>query len=105
VATLSRSTRNPPDSTKAAMALGDLSTHLEPYLSIGELAGYWHVSREYIYKLIRAGSLPAIQLGVRLFRISTPDAREFEKRALVEVKRNQSSEHQLNDQQNYASLS
>ena len=63
------------------MAIRDLSTHREPYLSVTDLAEYWRVSRKYIYTLIESGSLPAIQLGVRLFRIPTAGAVEFEHRA------------------------
>jgi excisionase family DNA binding protein len=61
--------------------LRDLSTHPEPYVTIGELAAYWLVSRKQLYKQIDAGTLPAIRLGPRLFRIRTADARKFERSA------------------------
>ena len=59
----------------------DLSTHPEPYVSVGGLAEYWGVSRKQIYKQLDAGTLKAIRLGPRLYRIHTSDAREFEERA------------------------
>ncbi len=63
------------------MSIRDLSTHLNPYVSVGELASYWRVSRKQIYKQIEAGTLPAIRLGPRLFRIRTEVARTFEEDA------------------------
>lgn len=63
------------------MTIRDLSTHPVPYVSVGELASYWHISRKQIHKHIDAGSLEAIRLGPRLFRIRTSVAREFEERA------------------------
>jgi excisionase family DNA binding protein len=65
----------------ARQSLRNLKTHQEAYVTIGELAEYWLVSRKQIYKQIEAGTLPAIRLGPRLLRIRTIDAREFEKRA------------------------
>ena len=56
-------------------------THPEPYVTVGELAEYWLVSRKQIYKQIDAGTLRAIKLGPRLLRISTPEALHFERRA------------------------
>jgi excisionase family DNA binding protein len=61
--------------------LEDLETHPEAYVTIGELARYWLVSRKQIYKQIEAGTLPAIRLGPRLLRIGTADALAFERRA------------------------
>jgi excisionase family DNA binding protein len=63
------------------MPIRDLSTHPVPYVSVGDLACYWVVSRKQIYKQIDAGTLPAIRLGPRLFRIRTMDARTFEQQA------------------------
>jgi excisionase family DNA binding protein len=63
------------------MAIHDLSTHPTAYVSVGELASYWRISRKQIYKQIDAGTLPAIRLGPRLFRIRTCVAREFEETA------------------------
>src|SRR5580704_8743683 len=59
----------------------DLVTHPEPYVTVGELAEYWLVSRKQIYKQIDAGTLRAIKLGPRLLRISTSEAIHFEQRA------------------------
>jgi|SRR5207249_8405543 len=61
--------------------LQNLKSHREAYVTIGELAEYWLISRKQIYKQIEAGTLPAIRLGPRLFRIRTVDAVEFEQRA------------------------
>jgi excisionase family DNA binding protein len=55
--------------------------HLEPYVTVAELARYWLVSRKLIYKQIEAGTLRAIRLGPRLLRIRTPVAIEFERSA------------------------
>lgn len=65
--------------------LEDLKSHVEAYVTIGELARYWHVSRQQIYKQIDAGTLPAIRLGPRLLRIATSDALTFERRANMRV--------------------
>ena len=61
--------------------LQNLRSHREVYVTIGELAEYWLISRKQIYKQIDAGTLPAIRLGPRLLRIRTSDAIEFEQRA------------------------
>jgi excisionase family DNA binding protein len=58
-----------------------LATHPEKYVSVSQLAEYWHVSRKQIYKQIDAGTLEAIRLGERLYRIRTSTALDFEKRA------------------------
>jgi excisionase family DNA binding protein len=63
------------------MPIRDLSTHPVPYVSVGELASYWRISRKQIYKQIDAGTLEAIRLGPRLFRIRTSIARQFEESA------------------------
>ena len=63
------------------MPILDLATHPVPYVSVGELANYWRISRKQIYKQIDAGTLEAIRLGPRLFRIRTSVAREFEENA------------------------
>jgi excisionase family DNA binding protein len=59
----------------------NLSTHSEKYVSVSQLAEYWQVSRKQIYKQIDAGTLEAIRLGERLYRIRTTTALDFEKRA------------------------
>ena len=60
-----------------------LSSHSGRYVTTSELAEYWAVSRKQIYKQIEAGTLPAIRLGPRLFRIRTQDALEFEESAKI----------------------
>ncbi len=63
------------------MAVKDLQSHSEPYVTVAELAEYWLVGRKQIYKQIDAGTLPAIRLGPRSLRIRTSDARAFERSA------------------------
>ncbi len=63
----------------------NLATHPEKYVSVSQLADYWQVSRKQIYKQIDAGTLEAIRLGERLYRIRTITALEFEKRAHMQV--------------------
>jgi excisionase family DNA binding protein len=65
------------------MHILDLATHPSAYVSIGELADYWMVSRRYLYKQVRAGTLDAIQIGPRSCRISRGAALEFERRPKV----------------------
>ena len=65
------------------MPIKDLASHSAPFLSVAELASYWGVSRKQIYKQIDAGTLPAIRLGPRLYRISTTAARDFQERARI----------------------
>ena len=67
------------------MAIQNLASHSAPYVTVDELATYWGVSRKQIYKQIEAGTLPAIRLGPRLYRISSIAAREFEERARLAV--------------------
>jgi excisionase family DNA binding protein len=65
------------------MPIRNLSTHPAHYLTVGELADYWAVSRQQIYKRIESGALEAIRLGARLYRVPTEAALEFERRANV----------------------
>jgi excisionase family DNA binding protein len=61
------------------MQINDLSTHPSTYVSVGELADYWLVSRRYLYKQVHAGKLKAIQLGPRSCRIPKTAALKFER--------------------------
>ena len=65
------------------MPIRNLATHPTHYVTVAELADYWAVSRQQIYKRIELGSLNAIRLGSRLYRIRTDSALDFERRALV----------------------
>lgn len=65
---------------RAAM-INNLATHPRPYVSVGELATYWGIGRKQIYKQLDAGTLEAIRLGPRLYRIRTAQALEFERKA------------------------
>ncbi len=65
------------------MAIRDLASHQARYVTIAELAEYWGVSRQQIYKRIDSGALDAIQLGSRLVRVRTGAALEYERNARV----------------------
>jgi excisionase family DNA binding protein len=65
------------------MPIRDLATHQARYVTIAELAEYWGVSRQQIYKRIGSGALEAIQLGSRLVRVRTTAALEYERSARV----------------------
>lgn len=65
------------------MPIRDLGTHPARYVTIAELAEYWGVSRQQIYKRIDSGALEAIQLGSRLVRVRTAAALEYERQARV----------------------
>ena len=65
------------------MAIRDLASHHAHYVTIAELAEYWGVSRQQIYKRIEAGALDAIQLGSRLVRVPAAAALEYERCARV----------------------
>jgi excisionase family DNA binding protein len=65
------------------MPIRDLASHQARYVTIAELAEYWGVSRQQIYKRIDSGALDAIQLGSRLVRVRTVAALEYERSARV----------------------
>jgi excisionase family DNA binding protein len=65
------------------MPIRDLVSHQARYVTIAELAEYWGVSRQQIYKRIDSGALEAIQLGSRLVRVRTVAALEYERNARV----------------------
>ena len=65
------------------MPIRDLAAHPVRFVTVGELADYWAVSRQQIYKRIESGALEAIRLGARLYRVRTGAAREYERRASV----------------------
>ena len=76
--------KNQPGRTNGRIS--DLGSHPRPYVTIRELADYWPVmNRSGIYKQIDAGTLPAIRLGPRSWRISTNDAFKFERVARITV--------------------
>jgi excisionase family DNA binding protein len=58
--------------------IADLQTHSEPHVTVSQLARYWRVSRQQVYKQINAGLLRACRMGPRVLRISTADAVDFE---------------------------
>lgn len=61
------------------MVITDLNNHTTSYVTVAELAEYWDVTRQLVYKHIQSGQLPAIQLGPRCFRVHTRDAVAFER--------------------------
>jgi excisionase family DNA binding protein len=65
------------------MAIRDLAAHSANFVTVAELADYWAVSRQQVYKRIESGALEAIRLGTRLYRVRTRAALEFERRASV----------------------
>lgn len=65
------------------MPIRDLVSHQARYVTIAELAEYWGVSRQQIYKRIDSGALEAIQLGSRLVRVRTSAALDYERSARV----------------------
>ena len=65
------------------MPIRDLASHQARYVTIAELAEYWGVSRQQIYKRIDSGALDAIQLGSRLVRVRTAAALEYERKSQV----------------------
>ena len=65
------------------MPIRDLATHPRRYLTVAELAEYWAVSRQQIYKRIESGALATIRFGARCYRIPIRSALAFEDRAQV----------------------
>jgi excisionase family DNA binding protein len=63
------------------MQIHDLATHRSAYVSVGELADYWMVSRRYVYKQVEVGTLDAIRIGPRSSRIAKTAALEFQRRS------------------------
>ncbi|MGH9147215.1 MAG: helix-turn-helix domain-containing protein [Vicinamibacterales bacterium] len=57
----------------------DLRTHVAAYVTVGELAEYWAVSRRQIYRQIQSGDLLALKFGPRLWRVSADSARQLER--------------------------
>jgi excisionase family DNA binding protein len=70
----------------------DLASHDAPFLTTGDLAEYWCVSKRHIHKQIEQGNLPAVRLGPRSLRISTDDAIEFERRSRFAPQRDQAAD-------------
>src|SRR5438034_5507993 len=75
------SRRQKPAKSRSTRKIRALETHPESFVTTGELAEYWLVSRKQIYKQIQAGTLRALRLGPRLLRISTAEALKFERLA------------------------
>lgn len=67
------------------MSIADLKAHPTSYLTVGSLAQYLHVSRRQILKHIHDGTLPAVRLGPRLYRIPVSAAADFERRSELDT--------------------
>ena len=65
------------------MPIRDLATHPGRYLTVAELAEYWAVSRQQIYKRIESGALGTIRFGCAVTGFPTRSALAFERRAQV----------------------
>ena len=65
----------------------DLRTHVSAYVTVGELADYWAVSRRQIYRQIQSGELLALKFGPRLWRVSAESARQLERTSELGAKR------------------
>src|SRR5262249_37188079 len=74
---------NSPASEGPSMPIQNLSTHPAHYLTVAELADYWSVSRQQIYKLIETGALEAVRLSARVYRVPAAAALEHERRTSV----------------------
>jgi len=65
------------------MPIRDLAAHPAHYVTVADLAEYWAVSRQQIYKRIESGTLAAVRFGSRLYRVRTSAALEYERSATV----------------------
>ena len=69
--------------TGLIMRIRDLATHPAQYITVAELAEYWAVSRQQIYKRIESGALNNMRFGARCYRIPTQSAVALERSAQV----------------------
>lgn len=60
--------------------LSDIFHHPESFVTVGQLADYWHISRRQVLKLIESGALEAVRLGPKTYRIPTRAAADLERR-------------------------
>ncbi len=65
------------------MQIRDLATHPKRFITVAELAAYWGVSRQQIYKRIETGQIGTIRFGARCYRIPTQSALAYEQDARV----------------------
>lgn len=56
----------------------DLASHPDAFVTVAQLAEYWQISRKQVLKLIESGSLEAIRLGAKTYRIRATAALHFE---------------------------
>lgn len=56
----------------------DLTSHAGEFVTVSELARYWHVSERTIYRHILKGALPAVRIGpFGRLRLRTRDALNY----------------------------
>jgi excisionase family DNA binding protein len=60
--------------------LTDLLAYAGAFLTVGQLADYWGVSRKHILKLIETGCLESIRLGPKTYRVRVHTVIAFERR-------------------------
>ena len=65
------------------MPIEDLNSHPFAYVKVRDLAAYWAVSPNQVYRQIRSGALEALRFGPRVYRVSTESARRFERSSAV----------------------
>jgi excisionase family DNA binding protein len=61
--------------------LTDLLNYSGAFVTVRQLSEYWDVSRKHVLKLIETGSLEAIRLGPKTYRVRVQAALEFERRS------------------------
>ena len=61
----------------------NLPTHPKAFVKVRDLAEYWDVSPQMLYKQIKAGTLQADRIGPRLYRIRVSRARQFATQARI----------------------
>ena len=59
----------------------NLGTHPKAFVKVRDLAEYWDVSPQMLYKQIKAGTLKAERIGPRLYRVRVSTARQFASQA------------------------
>ncbi len=64
-------------SSPARSGIIDLQTHPEPIVTVAELAAYWKVHPETIWRHCRKGALPYRKLPGGQIRIRIEDARAY----------------------------
>jgi excisionase family DNA binding protein len=61
--------------------LSDPLTYSGAFVTVRQLSDYWDVSRKQVLKLIESGTLEALRLGPKTYRIRVQAVLEFERRS------------------------